>query len=634
MWVAVHARKSLLMRFRLVGGLALVAALSMAPTAPRAQTPPLGFAGLTLSRAVDQHLGTIRDRSNDLAAATATLPAATLRAAAALVADETASPAGLVARLFLLWLGGWLAERLFWRWSTPWMQRIVDSPLATARQRLVAQAQRLLFAQSLVLCFAAGACLAYLVAAPPGLAGVMALDALLAIVAVRSARAFGRFLFAPGGPRLRLVALPTNAAWRAQHGVTVLALTAATGLLWSALLRLGGSGPAYADAVTSLTLLLCALLVPAVVGAVVVSLRGTGRQSPRPVAVALGFVPAASWLLAQAGLPGAAWAVLVLGLAPALSLALGDAARTVAFGPNRAGTLTREERIVARVARNVALIAALLLLVEGLPGSDRGLDLPMTTEAVSALLILLGTDLAWQVVRSLIDRGLAHVGGDQRADRLATVLPAVRTVVFVALLVTAALSIASAFGLQIGPLLAGAGVVGLTIGFGAQALVRDIIAGFFLLFDDAFRVGETIESGNLQGQVEAFSLRSVRLRDDNGHMHTVAFGELKAVTNFSRDWAGLEVPIFVPHGVAYEATARVIEAAVAEIEADETLKALLISSPRFLGATAMSESSVRFAVLVRTLPGSQARIRSELLRRILSNAATSSILLGTSPSIA
>ncbi|MFC6739205.1 mechanosensitive ion channel family protein [Methylobacterium tardum] len=221
------------------------------------------------------------------------------------------------------------------------------------------------------------------------------------------------------------------------------------------------------------------------------------------------------------------------------------------------------------------------------------------------------------------------MGGDPRADRLATILPAMRTVVLVALSVTAALSIASAFGLQIGPLLAGAGVVGLTIGFGAQALVRDVIAGFFLLLDDAFRVGETIESGNLQGQVEAFSLRSVRLRDDNGHMHTVAFGELKAVTNFSRDWAGLEVPVYVPHGVPYAAAAGVIEAAIAELESDAALSALMVTPPKFVGPTALSETCVRLAVQVRTLPGSQARLRSELLRRILSGMAEAHVPLST-----
>ncbi|GJE50612.1 hypothetical protein GOFOIKOB_3661 [Methylobacterium tardum] len=628
-WVAVHARKPVVVISRWIAGLALIAVLWAFPTAPRAQTPPPGFGGLALSRDLDEHLRTIHDRANHLAVAAAGIPAATAAALSDIAADETASPAGLAARLLLLWLGGWLAERLFWRWSASWMQRIVDSPLDTARQRLLAQVQRLLFAQALVLSFAAGACLAYLVAAPSGAAGVMALDALLAIVAVRSTRALGRFLLAPGGARLRLVALPTQAAWRAQHGVTTLALTAATGLLWAAGLRSGGADPAIADAVTSLTLLLVALMVPAVVGLVALSLRGPDRRSPRPAALILGLVPIAAWLLAQAGLPSAAWATLVLGVAPALSLALGDAARTVAFGPNRAGELTREERIVARAARNVALIAALLLLAERLPGADGGLGPAMTAQIVSALLILLGTDLAWQVVRSLIDRGLAHVGGDPRADRLATILPAMRTVVLVALSVTAALSIASAFGLQIGPLLAGAGVVGLTIGFGAQALVRDVIAGFFLLLDDAFRVGETIESGNLQGQVEAFSLRSVRLRDDNGHMHTVAFGELKAVTNFSRDWAGLEVPVYVPHGVPYAAAAGVIEAAIAELESDAALSALMVTPPKFVGPTALSETCVRLAVQVRTLPGSQARLRSELLRRILSGMAEAHVPLST-----
>lgn len=589
----------------------------------------LGFGGLALGRDLDEHLRAIRDRTGDLVAAAAGVPGATSRAASMLVADERTSPIGLAARLLMLWFGGWLAERLFFRWSATWMRRIADSPLATVRQRAVAQAQRLLFAQCLVLSFAAGACLAYLAAAPPAAAGVMALDVLLAIVAVRTARVLGRFLLAPGGPRLRLVALPTDAAWRAQHGVTVVALTLAAGLLWSALLRLAGAGAAVADAATSLGLLLAAILVPAVVCAVVLARRGADRHPPRPAIVALALVPITAWLLAQAGLSAVAWAVLVLGLAPALALALGDAARTIAFGPNRSGALTREERIVAHAARNVALIAGLLLVVRGAPGSEEALGAAATTEILFALLILLGADLVWQIVRSLIDRGLARADGDSRTDRLATVLPALRTVVLVALAVTATLSIASTFGLQIGPLLAGAGVVGLTIGFGAQALVRDVIAGFFLLLDDAFRVGETIESGGLQGRVEAFSLRSVRLRDDSGHMHTVAFGELKAVTNFSRDWAGLEVPIYVPHGVPYEAAAGVITAAIAAVEADEELATMLTAPPAFLGATALSEASVRMAVLVRTVPGSQGRVRSDLLRHVLSGMAGAGIQLSS-----
>ena len=94
----------------------------------------------------------------------------------------------------------------------------------------------------------------------------------------------------------------------------------------------------------------------------------------------------------------------------------------------------------------------------------------------------------------------------------------------------------SALGVEIGPLIAGAGVVGVAIGFGAQTLVKDIIAGMFYLLDDAFRVGEYIQSGNYKGTVESFSLRSVKLRHHRGPLYTVPFGVLGAVQNMSRDW--------------------------------------------------------------------------------------------------
>ena len=93
-----------------------------------------------------------------------------------------------------------------------------------------------------------------------------------------------------------------------------------------------------------------------------------------------------------------------------------------------------------------------------------------------------------------------------------------------------------ALGIQIGPLLAGAGVVGIAIGFGAQTLVKDIISGVFYLLDDAFRVGEYIQAGSHKGTVESFSLRSVKLRHHRGPISTVPFGELGAVQNISRDW--------------------------------------------------------------------------------------------------
>src|SRR5215831_11210785 len=119
---------------------------------------------------------------------------------------------------------------------------------------------------------------------------------------------------------------------------------------------------------------------------------------------------------------------------------------------------------------------------------------------------------------------------------------------FVFIFVLAAMMGLSSLGVQIGPLIAGAGVVGVAVGFGAQTLVKDVISGVFYLLDDAFRIGEYVQSGNYKGTVESFSLRSVKLRHHRGPLYTVPFGQLGAVENMSRDWVIDELTI----GVTYD----------------------------------------------------------------------------------
>ena len=123
-----------------------------------------------------------------------------------------------------------------------------------------------------------------------------------------------------------------------------------------------------------------------------------------------------------------------------------------------------------------------------------------------------------------------------RRSRMRTLLPILRNILFIVFLVMAALMALSSMGVQIGPLIAGAGVVGVAVGFGAQTLVKDVISGIFYLLDDAFRVGEYIISGSYKGTVESFSLRSIKLRHHRGYLYTVPFGTLGAVQNMSRDW--------------------------------------------------------------------------------------------------
>ncbi|HTQ33883.1 MAG TPA: mechanosensitive ion channel domain-containing protein [Stellaceae bacterium] len=165
--------------------------------------------------------------------------------------------------------------------------------------------------------------------------------------------------------------------------------------------------------------------------------------------------------------------------------------------------------------------------------------------------------LIWTACRLMIDRQLDAAGGPAvpgedddtgaPASRLQTILPLLRAAFATAIAVLAVLITLSRLGIDTAPLIAGASIFGLAVSFGSQALVRDIISGVFYMWDDAFRVGEYIDTGRLKGTVEALGIRSVRLRHQNGPLHTIPYGQLGAVTNLSRDFATIKFNLrFVP----------------------------------------------------------------------------------------
>ena len=117
----------------------------------------------------------------------------------------------------------------------------------------------------------------------------------------------------------------------------------------------------------------------------------------------------------------------------------------------------------------------------------------------------------------------------------------------------------SRLGVDIGPLLAGFGILGLAISFGSQALVRDIVSGFFFMVEDAFRVGEYVDTGKLKGTVEKISLRSMQLRHQSGQIHTVPFGQIPSLTNSSRDWATVKFNVRLDHSADIEKARKTIK---------------------------------------------------------------------------
>ena len=117
----------------------------------------------------------------------------------------------------------------------------------------------------------------------------------------------------------------------------------------------------------------------------------------------------------------------------------------------------------------------------------------------------------------------------------------------------------SSLGVNIGPLIAGAGVVGIAIGFGAQTLVRDIVSGFFYLIDDAFRIGEYVVIDQIRGTVEKISVRSFQLRHHDGPVHTIPYGEIRSLTNWSRDWAIMKFELRIPFETDIEKVRKIIK---------------------------------------------------------------------------
>jgi small-conductance mechanosensitive channel len=174
----------------------------------------------------------------------------------------------------------------------------------------------------------------------------------------------------------------------------------------------------------------------------------------------------------------------------------------------------------------------------------------------------------------------------------------------------------AAMGVEIGPLIAGLSVLGVAIGFGAQTFVRDIIAGMFYLLDDAFRVGEYIQSGNYKGTVEGFSIRSVRLRHQRGAVYTVPFSLLGAVQNQSRDWVIDKLTVGITYDSDIDKARKLIKQIGLELAEEPEFKPLILEPLKMQGVDAFGDYAVQIRMKMMTLPGENFVIRRQALFRI------------------
>jgi small-conductance mechanosensitive channel len=180
----------------------------------------------------------------------------------------------------------------------------------------------------------------------------------------------------------------------------------------------------------------------------------------------------------------------------------------------------------------------------------------------------------------------------------------------------ALLTVMPEFGINVTPIATLAGLASLAIGFGAQNLVRDTITGFYIVLEDQYIVGDTIQVADIIGRVEHVTLRRTVVRDARGALVTIANGDIRTVSNLSRDWSQAFVDISLSPDAPLEQTLRSLESAAAELRADPAWSKILVDGPRILGVQSFDRNATTVRLQVRTLPNHQDEISRELRRRI------------------
>ncbi len=244
----------------------------------------------------------------------------------------------------------------------------------------------------------------------------------------------------------------------------------------------------------------------------------------------------------------------------------------------------------------------------------------LLTSGLRIIIIVFGCLVSYRSVRVLAIRLESLIAGaaptEDEEQRARTLTRVIRSTALVTIVIVTGLMILLELGLDITPLIAGAGVVGVALGLGAQSLISDIIGGFFILLEDQFAVGDAIQVGNIGGGVEKMTLRATFLRDLKGTLHVVPNGEIRIVSNRTKDWSRAVVNL----GVAYEEDIGRVMAALGKIGddfyQDEEFAPLLLEEPTVSGVEALGDWAMTIRIMVKTEPGKQWDVARELRRRV------------------
>ena len=238
--------------------------------------------------------------------------------------------------------------------------------------------------------------------------------------------------------------------------------------------------------------------------------------------------------------------------------------------------------------------------------------------------------LIWEGANAAIQRYLARLpqdGSAARSARVRTLLPMLRTALGALLMVIVGLTLLTEIGINVAPLLAGAGVLGLAVGFGSQTLVRDVITGIFLLFEDAVAVGDTITVGGMSGTVEQLSIRSIRLRALDGSIHIVPFSAVTTVTNQTRDFGYAVLDVALDYSADTDAAVTMLRQLGEGMREDEAWAPQLLAPLEVMGVDKLSDAGVILRARIMTPPARRWAVGRELNRRVKQHCEAAGIPL-------
>lgn len=240
-------------------------------------------------------------------------------------------------------------------------------------------------------------------------------------------------------------------------------------------------------------------------------------------------------------------------------------------------------------------------------------------DAPKLLVILIGAFVTIRLLRAITGRmtSLHHrLPPGIRSQQIQTLAGVINGVGVAVVFFVALLQILSLLGINLGPLLASAGIVGLAVGFGAQTLVHDVINGFFILLEDHFDIGDGIRTAGVKGTVEEMSLRRTVLRDDDGTVHIIPNSQITIVSNMTRDWSQVALKVSVAYDEPSDRIVSLLQQIGEDVRHDPAFEKDIVSDIQVPGIDRVGIGEADYLMLVKTLPGKQYAISRELRRRI------------------